>query len=154
MPLSAFAQRTHRAEAFGTGAAQQLEQHGFGLVAAMLGESEEFAVTQGLRKRGMARAPRGIFQPGSGGAIHAHGDDLQRYFQTRGEIAAVPRPSAAVVVQSVIDMDRACSKALESTPPLKATASGPGGSASSRARSRSVNGVDIRAWCQNRLRRG
>ena len=107
-PQHAAAERTgfaHAAQALRSGAAQQFEQHGFGLVVAMVGEHEPFARSQRGGEGGVARPARGGLQT-LAMPDHVHAHDRAGDAEPVAELRAMPRPAGAVRLQAVIHVQR------------------------------------------------
>lgn len=97
----------HRAQPFRTCAAQQFEQHGFGLIVAVVSQCKRFAVLQGFFEGRESCRSRRIFKAGSGPAFDRYAVNFQRHRQLRGKPLAMFGPAHAFGVKSMIHMQGA-----------------------------------------------
>ena len=97
---------SHRAQAFGTGATQQLEQYRLGLIVPMMGQRERFVAFQRSSESRETRRTRRIFQTRSGCAFNRHAGDFEWHADVRCKASTLLRPLRAVSVQAVIHMQR------------------------------------------------
>ena len=129
-------QCAHAAKALRAGAAQQFQQHGFGLVVAMMRERENFPGLQVFGKRREARLARRILDAGAGMAGDVDRDDFNRNANIqRARISRSALPSARCrhagrdrhaaragrAARACAAPASACSSTVESMPPLKPT---------------------------------
>ena len=97
----------HAAQPFRPGTTQQFQQHGFGLVVAMVAEQQVFAVAQWRSQCGIARIAGGGFHAPAGAGVDLHAQHLARHAQCSTEVFAMRGPGRTVRVQAVIDVQRA-----------------------------------------------
>ena len=98
-------QRRHAGETGGPGAAHQLQQQGFGLVALMMGRANSLAVAHQLRQRLIARPARRCFRtlPLDGTRIDPR--HHQCHFEVRAQAAAATLPDIGLGMQSMVHVD-------------------------------------------------
>ena len=95
----------HARQALGPGAAQQAQEHGFGLVVAMLAQQQHITMAEFALEARIARLARRRFQTLSA-IVDAHTQRAQRHPPGPAAALAVPRPKRRLGQQSVIDMQR------------------------------------------------
>ena len=106
-PQGAATQRTtfaHAAQPLRAGTAQQLEQHGLGLVVAVLGGQQAFVRLQRGGQGGVACVARGGFQAVTAAALNLHRQHVAGDAKFRAEPPAVRGPRRAVGMQAVVDV--------------------------------------------------
>jgi hypothetical protein len=108
------APRPHRRQPVRPGRAQCPQQEGFGLVVLVVRGHQHLAGLHDLGKRRMAGVAGGCFKACAATAVHLHAHDLQRHLQLRAEPGAMCGPVIGLVLQAVMDVNRA---QLPSAPP-------------------------------------
>jgi hypothetical protein len=93
----------HRRQPPDTGATQQPEHQGFGLVIAMLRGQQHLAFLHHAFKRSVARLASGLFEACAGPDLNI--DDLESYTQNLTHLTAMPRPRRSNGLQAVMHMD-------------------------------------------------
>ncbi len=101
-PCPAGLHRAHRRRPAHTGATQQAEQQGLGLVVLVVTEGEPVAIRLG--ERGMARRARGGLEAVGVGAIDLDAEDLQGNARGRAALDAGARPRGGIRAEAVVDV--------------------------------------------------
>ena len=81
---------------------QQLEQHCFGLIVAMMRQSQPISVTVG--KRGMPHPPRRAFQSFAAVALNLDMNNAQRHLRGRTQLRTKPDPGVGIEAKTVMNM--------------------------------------------------
>ena len=94
----------HGGQSVGAGTAQQLQQHGFGLIVDMLRREQDFPRAHVARETGIARLPRRRFQPMLVDFRGRNKDALNRArnVQTFAEFFSMKRPPGRSRLQAMI----------------------------------------------------